>query len=134
MNVPDTSVVVPALARWHPQHDIARRPLRPGMSIVGHCVAESYSVLTRLPDPHGMQPAIVCAALEKLFASALVLDAEPLFRLPNRLAESGVRGGATYDGLIAFTASHHGARLLTLDRRAAKTYHACGVEFELLAN
>lgn len=133
MNVPDTSVVVPALARWHPQHDIARRPLRPGMSIVGRCLAESYSVLTRLPDPHGMQPAIVCAALENL-SSALVLDAEPLLGLPNRVAESGVRGGATYDGLIAFTASHHRARLLTLDRRAAKTYRACGVEFEMLAN
>jgi predicted nucleic acid-binding protein len=49
-----------------------------------------------------------------------------------RLEERGVFGGATYDGLIAITAAAEGATLLTLDRRALRTYSLVGVDVELV--
>jgi predicted nucleic acid-binding protein len=36
------------------------------------------------------------------------------------------RGGATYDGRIAMTAAAEGATLVTLDRRARRTYALVG--------
>lgn len=81
-----------------------------------------------------MPPSVVSDALAKLFAHALVLDAEETAALPGRLAASGVRGGATYDGVIALTARHHRAVVLTLDGRSARTYQALDVEFELLGS
>lgn len=54
---------------------------------------------------------------------------EPDCRLD--LATAGVSDGSVYDGLIAATAAHNGAILLTADRRAARTYAALGAKFEL---
>ena len=42
-------------------------------------------------------------------------------------------GGAIYDTLIAITASQHGARLISRDKRAAATYKALDVNLEMLA-
>jgi predicted nucleic acid-binding protein len=44
----------------------------------------------------------------------------------------GVTGGAVYDALIAATVKHAGAKLLTRDRRALRTYQVIGVDHELL--
>ncbi|MGD9703208.1 MAG: hypothetical protein AB7Q42_10730 [Acidimicrobiia bacterium] len=62
----------------------------------------------------------------------LALPAAQATQLPGLLAERGVAGGAAYDGLIAITAAHHSATLLSLDRRAAHVYRRCGAEYELL--
>lgn len=48
-------------------------------------------------------------------------------------ASAGIIGGAIYDALIAATAKHAGAILLTRDRRAVATYERIGVQYELLA-
>lgn len=45
------------------------------------------------------------------------------------LAQSGVFGGASYDGLVALEAKAHAHTLLTLDERAQTTYRRVGVEF-----
>lgn len=50
----------------------------------------------------------------------------------NELAQLEITGGATYDGLIALAARRAGLKLLTLDQRAARTYEAVGVEYEIL--
>ncbi len=49
-----------------------------------------------------------------------------------RLAGEGIRGGAVYDALIGATALHHGATLLTMDRRARTTYDVVGAAYEAL--
>jgi predicted nucleic acid-binding protein len=48
--------------------------------------------------------------------------------LVERLAGLSISGGAVYDAVVACTADHHGCRLLSCDRRAAKTYDRLGIE------
>lgn len=133
MRVPDTSVIIPALAHWHPSHDDVKDLIPPNSAVVGHCLIEAYSVLTRMPDPHRSESSTVAAALSRLFTTAFVLDGSAAVRLPDSLASRGVHGGAVYDGVIALTAAHHGATLVTRDARAAHTYRACNVAFELVS-
>ena len=132
MNVPDTSVIIPALAQWHPHHEIARSRLTRDAITVAHCMVESYSVLTRLPEPHRLTPALASDALARLFSRTLVLDEGQARDIPSQLADAGVRGGATYDGLIALTTKVNEATLTTLDAKASATYRLIGVDFELL--
>jgi len=55
---------------------------------------------------------------------------DDVLRLPRRgrcallktIADAGVFGGASYDGLVALEAHAHGRVLLSLDRRAQETY------------
>lgn len=132
--VVDTSVLVAAFSSWHEQHDVARSAIRDGAGVVGHAIAEAYSVLTRLPEPHRAAPALARDFLAAACTGApLILDAETVRGLPARLVACGVAGGATFDGLIALTAASHDVTLLSLDRRAVDTYLRCGVRFELLA-
>jgi hypothetical protein len=125
-------VIIPALAQWHPHHEVARTQLTPRADVVGHCTVESYSVLTRLPEPHRLTPEVAAEALARLIGRAFVLDHEQAREIPRMLADAGVRGGATYDGLVAITAKVNGATLVTLDAKASQTYRKLGVDFELL--
>ena len=56
-------------------------------------------------------------------------SAESTHRL---LADSGVAGGAAYDGLVALAARDYGVPLATRDARACATYEAFGVPVELV--
>jgi phosphomannomutase len=49
-------------------------------------------------------------------------------RLVTSVAEAGLRGGSVYDALVGATAVQAGARLLTLDRPAARTYRSVSVD------
>jgi predicted nucleic acid-binding protein len=69
----------------------------------------------------------------RLSSTRVGLDADDYDSVLERLAASHVSGGATSDGLIALTALEHDLELLSLDRRAARTYRALGVRFQLLA-
>ncbi|MBP9823160.1 MAG: PIN domain-containing protein [Thermoanaerobaculia bacterium] len=62
----------------------------------------------------------------------LLLPANAHRDLIELAARKGLAGGAIYDALVAATALHARATLLTRDRRAASTYEAVGVDFELL--
>lgn len=132
MTVPDSSVLIAALAGWHQYHAEAQQALSEPITAVGHCVVEAYSVLTRLPEPYRMTHALAADALARLVQEVQVLDARHTRQLPERLAAYGVRGGAVYDGLIATTAAHFDSTLVTLDARAAGTYRACGADFRLI--
>lgn len=101
----DTSVVVAAFASWHEGHSSAASVLARKPRIPAHALIESFSVLTRLPLPHRGPPEVVRQFLTE---------------------------GAIYDALIAETAKHANATLLTRDRRALPTYERLGVRFELI--
>jgi len=131
--VVDTSVLVAGFASWHESHALARRALRAAL-IVGHCLVETYSVLTRLPPPHRVPGQLAVDFLSSVATSdPLVLSPAALHALPARLAAWGITGGASYDALIASTAVEVGAELLTLDVRAITTYRLVGVRHRLLA-
>ncbi len=130
----DTSVLVAAFASWHEGHAsgvaaLARRPRVPA-----HVLIETYSVLTRLPAPHRAPAALVVAFLRERFSEPpLTLPARAHMSLVEQAAVQGMAGGSIHDALIAATARHARARLLTRDRRAAATYERLGTDFELLA-
>ena len=94
---------------------------------------ETYSVVTRLPAPHRGSPMHVLRFLcESFDGDWLTLPGSSVRRLIEELAEKGIVGGATYDGLIAGTVRATGARLLTRDVRARGTYELLGVDVELV--
>lgn len=107
---------------------LERRP-----PVVGHVLVESYSVLTRLPQPRRLAPSLVTAALLAAFADHPITLRDAAVRpMVERLATLGVVGGSAYDALIAETARQHGLSLASLDRRAATTYDAVGVHVDFL--
>ena len=132
MTAVDTSVIVAALSSWHPAHQRAR-PATRGAVLVSHSLLESYSVLTRLPGEHRLPPDSVAEALDRWFnGKVLTASAALQRRTVKQLHAAGIEGGAVYDGLIGLVVKDHDEHLLTLDERAARTYRALGVSYELL--
>lgn len=130
----DASVAVAAFSSWHPRHREAARALDREAGIVAHAAYETYSVLTRLPGPHRMPAGVVRTWLEREFADRwLTVGAGEQRALLARLEQAGIRGGATYDGLIAGVVATHGATLVTCDERAVPVYERVGTAIELLA-
>jgi predicted nucleic acid-binding protein len=129
----DTSVAVPLLVRPHPAHAAVVR-WADGREVVlaGHALAETYAVLTRLPDDLRVSPADAADLLGERFGAPLVLDRATSADLPAVLAAAGVGGGAVYDALVALAAVAHGARLATRDARARPTYEAVGADVEIV--
>lgn len=129
----DTSVVVPALADWHEHHAVARDAIPDVTRLPGHVLAESFSVLTRLPHGLSLRPADAATLLLEAFpGEPLALPADGYPRLLRGLADAGLRGGAIYDGLVAVSATCAGAMLLTLDARSAGAYRAVEARFRAL--
>jgi predicted nucleic acid-binding protein len=125
----DTSVIVPALLQWHEAHEDCRR-LLDGAMVPSHALLESYSVLTRIPG--GVESRLVSEVVLARLAPLEMTFASSMAETTSRLVEAGVSGGAVYDGIIGLTAAAGGCRLLTRDRRAARTYEALSVDYELL--
>lgn len=131
----DTSAIIAALSGWHADHDVAADALVAITAAPAHALIEAYSVLTRLPGGLAVPPATAAELLANRFPDPpLRLRAPAQRALPVTLATAGVLGGASYDGLVALEALTHGARLLTLDRRAAATYQRLGAPFTQLAS
>ena len=123
----DTSVLVAALWTEHREHAVARRWVlpaeRPDLSrvICAHALAETWSVLTRLPVRPRISPAAAEAMMVQLAASLDVLpvDAELQCVAIQRCARRGLAGGAVHDalhlaaaeacdadGIVTFSARH----------------------------
>ncbi len=129
----DTSVVIPALASWHESHEVAREACRGVDQLPAHALLESVSVLTRLPGGVALAAAPAVQVVREKFPGApLMLSADAFIALTRVIAARDLRGGQIHGALIAATAASHGARLITLDRRAANTYLAVGVEVDVL--
>lgn len=131
---PDSSVVVvAAFASWNQHHEVAIEALGDARDLVAHAELESYSVLTRLPEPFRAEPALVAEYLREDYPGKRMVLPEPARRdLITRLAELSIAGGAVYDATVAATAAHHEYRLLNCDRRATATYERLGVEVTYL--
>ena len=102
----DTSVVIPYVMQSHPAHLATRRQLA-GRQVVltTHSLAESYSVLTRLPGDARSTPTDAAALLAANFPESIAPDAEVARRLPDVLAPIGLAGGAVYDALVGRAAA-----------------------------
>ena len=124
----DASVAVPLLVRSHLDHaSVVRWWNGQELALSGHALAETYSVLTRLPGDARLAPADAARLLNARFSPPLVLRGSRTRKLPDTLSRLGIAGGAVYDALVALAAKDHGAALATRDARARGTYDAVGV-------
>jgi toxin FitB len=124
----DTSVAVPLLVRSHNDHPaVVRWWDGQEITLSGHALVETYSVLTRLPGDARLTPADAARLLTARFPLPLVLSSSRTRKLPGTLSRLGIAGGAVYDALVALAAKEHGAALATRDARARGTYEAVGV-------
>jgi predicted nucleic acid-binding protein len=125
----DTSVAVPLLVQTHQAHTaVVRWWDGREVALSGHALAETYSVLTRLPGDVRLGPADAARLITERFVEPLVLGPEAARRLPDTLSRLGIAGGAVYDALVALAAVEHGARLATRDARAKATYETVGAQ------
>jgi hypothetical protein len=126
--------VIAALSAWHEQHESAALALKAVQAVPAHALLEVYAVLTRLPSGLAVAPTLAAEVIADRFPEpALRLPDGARDRLTRTLAEAGVLGGASYDGLVALEARAHGRTLLTIDERAQSTYRRLGAEFTVVA-
>lgn len=118
---------MPLLVQTHRAHrEVVRWWNGREMALSGHALAETYSVLTRLPGDLRLEPTDAARLLEERFAKPFVLCVPSSARLPELLSKAGIAGGAVYDALVALAAVEHDADLATRDLRAKATYEAVG--------
>jgi hypothetical protein len=128
----DSSVVIATFASWREHHAITRKAMTARPRLIAHAAAGSYSVLTRLPPPHGASPDIVHSFITERFTDPfLTLSENGYQELLATVAAGQIPGGPAY-ALIAFTAAEHNATLLSLDQRAAATYETVGAHVQHL--
>lgn len=131
----DTTVVVAAFSSWHVAHEAAKSALDLDIDtrLPAHALLESYSVLTRLPQPHRAAPRAVSEFLfERFRRPPLTLTARGHLDLVRQTASLELPGGMIYDALIAATAREAEAALLTRDRRAIPVYELLGVAYRFV--
>ena len=130
----DTSVAVPLLVSSHTAH-VTVRAWAGDRSLVlsGPALAETYSVLTRLPGDARVAPRDAVTLIDETFGDAVVLDEASSREIHRELAGRGIAGGAVYDGLVGAAARGHDLTLATRDARARGTYEAVGARVELVA-
>jgi predicted nucleic acid-binding protein len=138
MIAPDTSVLVAGFHPEHPSHAAAVPALvevKAGGRLIAHTMAEAYAVLSSPRGPFRFEPAAVLAYLDQFIEDEGPIQHEPGAHREalGLLGERNQPGGAVFDALIALAARDAGATLLSFDRRAERTYAACGVEFRMLA-
>jgi toxin FitB len=130
----DTSVAVPLLVRSHQHHaDVVRWWSGQELTLSGHALPETYSVLTRLPGDARLSASDAARLLDARFTTPLTLSGQAAREVHATLSGLGVAGGAVYDGLVALAAKEHGMALATRDARARGTYDAVGVNVILVA-
>lgn len=130
---PDSSVVIAGFASWHDDHAAALKVLHGVGDLVAHAELETYSVMTRLPEPFQIAAADMAVYLRRRYpGSRLSLPDSDRQSLIERLAGLSISGGAVYDALVAVTAEHHGRRLVSCDQRAGATYDRLGIDVTYL--
>lgn len=130
----DASVAIPLLVRSHQHHpEVVRWWDGQELALSGHALAETYSVLTRLPGDARLTAADAARLLDERFATPLTLSPGQTRAVHTALSRLGIAGGAVYDGLVALAAKDHGVSLATRDARARGTYDAVGVPVIVVA-
>lgn len=129
----DTSVAVPLLVRSHRHHgEVVRWWDGQEITLSGPALAETYSVLTRLPGDARLSAEDAARLLDTRCAPPLALSGPQAQKVHITLSRLGIAGGAVYDGLVALAAKEHGVALATRDARARGTYDAVGVKLILV--
>ncbi len=123
----DTSVIVAGLFRPHEFHEPARRWLdaaadgRIKLIATSHCLAESFSVLTRLPIAPRITPSVAWSALAGSllpYAEFVDLGRADYERVISSLVSRGIGGAIVFDALIAAAAELAGVdSVVTLNER-----------------
>lgn len=130
----DTSAAIPLLVRSHTAHAAVRRHAEGRTAVItAHSLAETYSVLTRLPGDARLTPSDAARLLRGRFEDVVGVPAAELTSLPDVLAPLGIAGGAVYDALVGLAARAAGIALATRDARALGTYAALGTEVEIVS-
>lgn len=125
----DTSVAVPLLVQTHQAHAaVTRWWAGRSVALSGHALAETYSVLTRLPGDIRLAPADAAQLLAARFVAPLLLSREVAAALPTVLADMAIAGGAVYDAMVALAAVENKCPLATRDGRAKDTYDKVGAQ------
>lgn len=131
----DASVAVPLLVSSHTAHPAVSAWARErSLVLSGHALAETYSVLTRLPGDARVAPRDAVTLIDETFGDAVVLDEAMSRGIHRELADRGIAGGAVYDGLVGAAARCHDLTLATRDARARGTYEAVGARVELVGS
>jgi predicted nucleic acid-binding protein len=123
----DTSCMIAAVCTWHERHAAAaagiERRLERGarVAVAAHALVETYAVLTRLPAPHRLAPAVAWTLVKANFvdrAKVVVLGGEAHVSMLADLATRDIGGGRSYDALISACAVQSGVdELLTFNPR-----------------
>jgi predicted nucleic acid-binding protein len=130
----DTSVAIPLLVTTHREHAaVVDWWAGRDVALSGHALAETYSVLTRLPGDLRLSPADAARLLRDRFNDPFLLRARTGRRIPELLGGLGIAGGAVYDALVALAAVEHDVSLATRDVRAKATYEIVGARVEVAA-
>jgi predicted nucleic acid-binding protein len=130
----DTSVAIPLLVRSHQHHaKVVRWWDGQELALSGQALAETYSVLTRLPGDARLSGEDAARLLDARFPPPLTLTDATAGTVHVVLSRLGIAGGAVYDGLVALAAKEYGVALATRDARARGTYDAVGVAVILVA-
>lgn len=138
MIAPDTSVLVAGFIpghRFHPEAVSTLVEVKAEGCLVAHTMAETYSVLSSPSGPYRVEPEAVVAYLDQFLGRSQPVHPHPgTYREAlTLLGDRNRAGGVVFDALIALAARDAGVVLASLDRRAERTYAACGVEAKLLA-
>ena len=129
----DTSAAVPLLVRSHTAHAAIRRHARGRTHVLtAHSLAETYSVLTRLPGDARVSATDAVRLLEANFDTTLTVPPAEIVGLAAVLAPLGIAGGAVYDALVGLAARAARVPLVTRDARALSTYAVLGVDVEIV--
>lgn len=129
----DTSAAMAFVLPRSEAHDaMLARALAEPKGLAGHAAFETYSVLTRLPPPYRLSAAQAAQVIATNFPHGHYLTPRDQERALAMLAQARIAGGAVYDGLVAMAAARGELLLLSCDRRAASTYQALGVRYELI--
>lgn len=129
----DTSAALAFVLPSNEAHDVVvARTLTASKGLAGHANVEAYSVLTRLPTPHRLSAVQATQVIATNFPHGQYLSNRDQERSLAALVQARIAGGAVYDGLVALAALRADCLLISCDRRAASTYQALGVRYELI--
>ena len=119
--LPDTNCMIAAVSGWHEHHlraaaEFERRfARRETLAVAAPALVEAYAVLTRLPVAHRLASDVALALLEENFLARgkiAALDARRYANLLRDATERDIRGGRTYDAVIAACALRAKVRAL----------------------
>lgn len=114
----DTSVLVNAFQVDQVHHaaslDLLAQQVKATGTTAVHCLAETYSALTRLPAKYRLSPEQALMALQDIRErlTLIALNANEYVEVLANAAAAGISGGAIYDALIAQCALKAKAQVL----------------------